>query len=360
MNPKNQLLPLAIVGLSERATNRLRSFLHEVADHLCTVVDLPAAQAIVADVDGDEFDWLQFRAEHPHRPTMVLSRHRPEIEDVIWVPKPIMEAALIEAISWATSYVRQGLTTNKQVQGSRHGADMVVNPARLARASGRRERDVTLTMSEFDDSRTLLRGVQAAVRLAAESKQVVTLDIADEGNLAILPRDSLAAISVDSARLLDWARDEEINAKITFSTLTLEQERELLRRLEQYNDVITLDALLWKLAVWTARGRLPEGADPVARYYLRCWPNFTRLMVIPHAVRIAALGVREPMSLIFIADALEIAPADVFSFYYSAMAIGLAGLAQREDDYLLANRVAEDDPKASLQRAIMHIGRNIG
>ena len=83
-------------------------------------------------------------------------------------------------------------------------------------------------------------------------------------------------------------------------------------------------------------------------------------MVVPHAVRIAALGVREPMSMVFIADTLEIAPADVFSFYYSAMALGLAGVAQREDDYLLANRIADAESPSGMRRAVRHIGRNAG
>ena len=83
-------------------------------------------------------------------------------------------------------------------------------------------------------------------------------------------------------------------------------------------------------------------------------------MVLPHAVRIAALGVREPISMVFVADALEIAPADVFSFYYSAMALGLAGIAQREDDYLLANRIANKGSSSVMQGAVRHIGRNAG
>jgi len=360
LSAKAELLALAIVGLNERAMQRLSSFLQEIADDQCSIVDLPAAQAIIADVDGEEFDWNQFRAGHLHTPTIVLSRYRPEINDVIWVPKPIMEVALIEAISWAANQVRRSVVTDKPTGGSRHGADMVVNPARLGRAAGHRDVDATLTLSEFDDSRTLLRGVQTAVNQAMTSKRVTVLKIADKGELAVLPRDSIVAISVNSAQLLDWARDENLSDRLTIHELSLEEERNLLGRLEEFEDLITLDALLWKLSVWTARGRLPVGADPGARYYLRCWPNFTRLMVVPHAVRIAALGVREPMSLIFIADTLEIAPADVFSFYYSAMALGLAGLAQREGDYLLVSRIADDDSQVSLQRAVIHIGRNIG
>lgn len=334
---------------------RLSSFLREIADEACEIVALEAAKAVIADVDGADFDWTRFRAEYPQIPTIVLSRQRPDIEGVIWVPKPIMEVALLEAISWGTNQVGRG---KKSATGSRHGVDMVVNPAHLEQATGRRDADSTLNIYKFDDSKTLFRQFSRAITRATESGRVVTVNVADEGHLALLPKDSMVAISGSQAQLLGWTRDEDIADKLSIRGLNAEQESTLLGRLDQYRDLVTFDALLWKLAVWTARGRLPEGADPDTRYYLRCWPNFTRLMVLPHSIRIAALGVREPMTLIFIADTLEIAPADVFSFYYAAMAIGLAGPAQRADDYLLANRSHEGDSSSGVQRAVMNIGRN--
>lgn|GEM_PF-3372050 len=360
MATNQALLALAIVGLSERGVTRLRSFLQEIADDRCSVVELADAQAVIADVDRDDFDWAMFRAENPNCPTIVLSRQRPEMNDVIWVPKPIMEVALLEAISWAATQLRKGARGRRSSSGSRHGADMVINPAQLGQATGRRDVDATFNVQEFDDSGSLLSGLQQAVERAQKSSRVVTLSVADEGEMAVLPRDGLVALSVNEARLLDWARDDQIGDRLTIRGLTSEQERELLGRMDQYREIVSIDSLRWKLAVWTARGRLPRGADPEARYYLRCWPNFTRLMVLPHAVRIAALGVREPISMVFVADALEIAPADVFSFYYSAMALGLAGIAQREDDYLLANRIANKGSSSVMQGAVRHIGRNAG
>ena len=65
------------------------------------------------------------------------------------------------------------------------------------------------------------------------------------------------------------------------------------------------------------------------------------------------------MSLIFISEQLEIAPADVFTFYYAAKSIGLAGEAKREDDYLFANQGAAGDGAAGVHRAVTHIGRDM-
>ncbi|MGR9052037.1 MAG: hypothetical protein ACU84J_05260, partial [Gammaproteobacteria bacterium] len=51
----------------------------------------------------------------------------------------------------------------------------------------------------------------------------------------------------------------------------------------------TMDGMLWKLSCWTSKGRFPIQFDIEHPVFLKHWPNFTRLMVTPHALRIAAL-----------------------------------------------------------------------
>ncbi len=353
-NKVTTLLPLAIVGLSSRAQSRLRSFLLEIADDLCQVVEVQKAQAFVADIDGDESVWMEFRARYRNFPTIVLSRQRPDLDDVIWVPKPIMEVALIEAIHWAINHAKE--SANDTMAGSRHGADMVFSPAL---ATGRRDKDSTLKIYNFKDSETVLALFRAACERAVDVSRPVSLKFKEGGELLILPRDGLVAVSVQSTLLMELAHQEQVQGLVTVHGLSVAEERAAMTRLESYSDVEPVTAMSWKLAVWTARGQLPTNTDPYARYYLRCWPNFTRLLVIPHAIRIASLWVREPMSLIFISEQLEIAPADVFTFYYAAKSIGLAGAAKREDDYLFANQTATGDGASGARRAVTHIGRDM-
>ncbi|MBV1961233.1 MAG: hypothetical protein KUG52_04520 [Immundisolibacteraceae bacterium] len=363
MSGSKQPVALAIVGLSSRGLRRLSSFLMEIADEHCQVVEPESAEAFIADVDASDSAWSEFRAHYPDLPTIVLSRHRPDIDDVIWVPKPIMEVALLEAISWARNQVaqrRKSRSKKKRQTGSRHGADMVLDPARLAQATGRREEDATLNIRSFDSSETLLNGLLEAIDRSCKTGRAVALRMAGHGELLVLPREPLVAVSVNADQLLAWAREPSLAGQFVVQGLTAAEQTSAMARLEQYKEILPLEVLLWKLAVWTSRGRLPEGTDANTRFYLRCWPNFTRLMVIPHAVRIAAFWVREPMPPVFVADALAIAPADVFTFYYAAKTIGLAGVAHRDDDYLLANRGAQVDSGSGMQRVVEHIGRNLG
>lgn len=98
---------------------------------------------------------------------------------------------------------------------------------------------------------------------------------------------------------------------------------------------LSVEALLWKLALWTHRGQMPYATSLQDRMYLRHWPNFTRLLRTPDALRIAALLTRHPMQLTRVAEALKIPQRHVFAFFAAASTIGLMGVARREIDYLL-------------------------
>jgi hypothetical protein len=80
----------------------------------------------------------------------------------------------------------------------------------------------------------------------------------------------------------------------------------------------TSEDLLWSVAAWAARGRLPEGVDPYRPVRLTGWPNFTRTFVSPYALRIASLWVRGYASPVDIATRLTIPQRYVFSFFTAA------------------------------------------
>ena len=91
----------------------------------------------------------------------------------------------------------------------------------------------------------------------------------------------------------------------------------------------TLDSFLWQVSLWTARGRLPKGTDLNKDVILLHWPNFTRLVVTPYALKISALWMSQPHSLLETAQILEIPQRYVFAFYSAANAIKLTVLDRR-------------------------------
>ena len=118
----------------------------------------------------------------------------------------------------------------------------------------------------------------------------------------------------------------------------------------------TVESAVWQTAVWTYRGRLPAGTSLTERVYLARWPNFTRLVALPHALRIAALWVEQPMSLAATASLLGVPQRFVFAFYGAAHALGLSGPAQRSADHLFETPPALVVPRRPLLgRLVRHL-----
>ena len=121
-------------------------------------------------------------------------------------------------------------------------------------------------------------------------------------------------------------------------------------RLHEY----ALEGFLWHLAMVTARGRIPEGTPLDAPTYLRRWPNFTRLEECADAMRIAAVWVQQPRSLLNLFETLKVPVGNVLTFYTAAQAIGLAGIARREVDTLIQPAVVKPSPYGNLINAVFN------
>ncbi len=87
---------------------------------------------------------------------------------------------------------------------------------------------------------------------------------------------------------------------------------------------LPFDHFFWQVTLWTARGRVPKGIDLNKDIVLLSWPNFTRLIVTPHALKISALWREQPHSLLETAKILEIPQRCVFAFFSAAYASKLA------------------------------------
>ncbi|HPT48904.1 MAG TPA: hypothetical protein PLS67_11830 [Accumulibacter sp.] len=81
--------------------------------------------------------------------------------------------------------------------------------------------------------------------------------------------------------------------------------------------------LLWNVAIWAARGRLPKGSDPYQPVFLRAIPDFTRCFAPPYAETIATLWARKFASPVEIATELGIPQRYVFAFFTAARFAGL-------------------------------------
>jgi hypothetical protein len=110
-----------------------------------------------------------------------------------------------------------------------------------------------------------------------------------------------------------------------------------------------MDAFLWKLTIWTSKGRFPVGLDVKRPVFLKYWPNFTRLMITPEALRIAALLAQGPRAPLDIINVLKVRAEYVFAFVSACHSLGILGQTTRRADEL----VAPEPPKASKKQGLL-------
>ncbi len=176
--------------------------------------------------------------------------------------------------------------------------------------------------------------IQSALADCQAKKKIFLLE-SDWQPIIIFPRTS--ELWVD-------AGDEELKAfagvKMKYKTMTAKLkvtpvDPETINMGISLSNFQSMESFLWKLACWTSLGRYPKDIDYTKPVYLKNWPNFTRLLITPHALRIAALLTKGPKTMVNIAQTLQIKPQYVFVFISAAYAIGLAGQSRRVSDVLV-------------------------
>ncbi|MBL7489454.1 hypothetical protein I6A60_34025 [Frankia sp. AgB1.9] len=209
-------------------------------------------------------------------------------------------------------------------------------PDRWLSAAAPARDEAAIAVRRYDPTRFLQGLVAAAWRHAEERGQAVHI----EGPwpvIAVYPNSFAAVVYGGEAGLRPFAGTEDLPAQASL----------VFSRAPQYAvdhpDMVPLDVLLWKLALSASRGRLPLDTSLDTPFALREWPNFTRLVVTPGAMSVAALWVRQPSTLRQTIDLLHLPAEDVFVFYSAAAA---ADLVRRDLPSRPASLLASAPPSA--------------
>ncbi|MCZ4306741.1 hypothetical protein O4G98_18570 [Zoogloeaceae bacterium G21618-S1] len=353
---------IAAPWMDERSHTMLREFFRVGVKSRCVLVEPERAQAILIDLDrGDATRRLQDAHQRwPNVPIIELSVNH--TNEALFVRKPIRAKGMARALL----SVRRRLRLSDDPV-----AESVSAPA--SEATGAHD----ATGGVEDDSASLLMGtahdvdatdpdswaracyapedflqghLQAAAAQADASGRAVSMRgvwgtwIIPPGNGAIhvnmadRPLRSLCVVSMAAkeVRLTPVAADIDITCA---------------------PDFISRDALLWKVALWTARGRVPHGTPLDQPVYLKHWPDLNALTPLPQALRMAALWLNHPLPLLDMAERLSVPQRNVFSFYTACAAIGLAGPARRAADILID---APDLTPSTMQRLVARLTGRLG
>ena len=141
---------------------------------------------------------------------------------------------------------------------------------------------------------------------------------------------TLAYLNEHKKFLFDFSEELMIPLALTrfgYQELTLKERPDLeLDRPSLTGSKVSLiesDEMIWKLALWTSKGRLNRDIDPEQPYRLNAPLDFERLLVIPHATTISSLWGRHSLSALEVVKVLKIHQRYVFSFMTAAYALGV-------------------------------------
>jgi hypothetical protein len=365
-------LRVCILGMDDRSLSTFKKFLQGPCQNFAIPVHAESAEISLVDLDGRGASELlaKEQEQNPGRPIIVVSLRSPGISGAIHVSKPVKAAVMMAAFREARMNLSRGATGPERLpETSGHlvpetNHDKPDSPVELdtkKRRGGLHRRRSThhtamllderaysnfvgvvadinikdphqVAKAHYDKKKYLQAFVESAVKLARTRKRILQLNCGWKP-ITIFPHSNEIWIDADDRQIRSFCvvpihsildldlRDANENPRSIIAPVSLDR----INADRDPKKFQSIDAFIWKIALWTSNGRVPDGIQLDQPVYLERWPNLTRFVIIPHALRIAALLTNQPMTLIEVAETLAIRQQYVFSFFSAAMALGLAG-----------------------------------
>lgn len=399
MSIKNkQPLRVALYGMDGRSHKTMELYLRGPCRGAAIVVDQFEAELDIIDADHPTArEILQTRRQQtPDRPILLLSLQPLQIEKTLYVKKPVESTKMLEALEKARTIVvahqSRMLDRNTAPSRAQSFAQPGVNVARpvaeqaepiaVKRVDATEREKVakhqssselneggflaflgTVAEIDFNDPEQLLiasynpkayylGSVQSALKVARAKSRVLQLNSSWKP-LLLFPASNEVWVDADDKQLKAFAGlalNKSFGAAMSLSAVDGGSTK-AEQALDKFQDT---DAFLWKLAVLTSKGRFPVSFDIHRPVFLKRWPNFTRLVITPHALRIAALLIQGPRTMLNVAATLNIKPQFVFVFVSACSVLDLVGQAERQVDLMIAPKEVTKTKKEGLLSKILN------
>ncbi|NOQ14298.1 MAG: hypothetical protein GQ583_07475 [Methyloprofundus sp.] len=384
-----KLLSASLYGMDGRTHKTMLMFLQGPCGGVAQVVHETEAEIDIIDADAinakDSLDLCL--AREPLRPIIILSLEMVNIENTIYVKKPVKTETMLAAFKEAGDILEgkkkkstrikktaevapiekkteqpapapkakkqkvEELSSEKKVyvnaleqkKTQKHKAAMMINEQNFSSFIGivsgiDFNAPDQWSNASYDPKQYYQGYVQSAVKVAFSKGQILKLNSGWKP-LIVLPHSHEAWLDADDKQLRAFAsvavRRGDDASSMTLSAVNPKEEV-FSSELDKFHEI---NAFLWKLACWTSKGRYPVGFDLAMPVYLKQWPNFTRLVITPHAMRISALLTSSPRSIKDVIQILKIQPQYVFIFISATYATGLLGQAKRQADKIVEAEV---------------------
>ena len=374
MENNTKPIKIALHGMDSRAVRTMMLFLQRPCKEVAYVV-LNAEDADVDVFDGDSPAFKKLLAKQAQqnalKPAIVFSFQDLAQEGCLCLKKPVKASAMLLALEQAKTIIN-GLTKqavepqtsllptlkarpqqapnkkdppliifsqDESNKTSKHQTALRLDEKNLQKQIGTFEffdvKDPSQLINASYNPKNFYQGYfQTALDIARSNKQIMLLE-SDWCPVTLFPRTQEIWLEAGDQELKGFA-GIKLNRKIMSADLFITRvDPETVNFERALNKFQSIESFLWKLACWTSNGRYPQEIDYKYPVYLKNWPNFSRLLVTPHAFRIAALLIQGPRTMENIAETLKVKPQYVFMFISAAYAIGLADQVKRAADSLV-------------------------
>lgn len=354
---KHHFIKICAIGLDSSFERILELiFEHNIKGFVLTKEN--DAQAGIFDFDDLQARkrWENYRRLHPQLPTLILSLNENVPEKDFFVKKPVDLQQFIKTLE----KIKHAVSSTYQPH-SQEVIDTPVKKEQILKVRSIEQKNISESLKSFekekistlsnyaeytacghepdidpnDDkaiekityerSRRLQGLIEKAVETATHSGCINRLK-GTMGELLIDPANRRVLSSVKEQTLNSLMLLPAKNLHIETQLFSPNQAKEYIKNSSAAFSYYRLDSFLWKTAILTSHGRVPIGTDIHAPVVLLRWPNFTRLMITPHALQITALWASAPYSLIETATLLQIPQRYVFSLYTAMVTLNLASI----------------------------------
>ncbi len=394
-------MQVALYGFDGRSHKTMVMYLQGPCRGVAVVVEPIDAEIDIIDADHTTAKAIfeERRETTPDRPIIAMSLEDLRLENAVYLKKPVTRDSLLKALEQARTLAEQAAkakikeqraeihASNKpaassvEAKGSRQAIeDAGQRPAKKIDEEERQKVNKHRTSKQFseggfssylgfipdidfDDKEQVIKAsydpkayfqgyVKSAYNVAVGKARIVKLNSAWKP-LLIFPHGHEVWLDADDMQLRAFAGLPIKNASGNALSLSPVDAKSANANIAM-DKFQSMDAFLWKLAIWTSKGRYPLSLQIDTPVYLKKWPNMTRLVVTPHALRISALLIRGPRTMLDIAEVLNVKPQYVFVFVSACQSLDLIGQAKRTDDQIVEPKEIRTTPSSGLFKKILH------
>jgi hypothetical protein len=343
------ILKLAFHGIPERSAKTMRLFFQQIPTGITVIDAINKADIHFVDMDYKGSDnILADLQQYRHQSVFVITSltERNTDPETIFLKKPLTKEAILTALKQSRTQLakQQSKTTSQTPETSTSSHKSTINELEKASTTPRQQSAEQFNekrfshfvgvMTELDSNNPeqiakasfspkdyFLGVAYNAIKTAHHKKKVLELKT-DWKPLIIFPHSREIWLGATDHQLRAFAGlkvDPTFFHKVSLSPANIRA----IPKDKQEKRFQSEESFLWKLALWTSKGRYPISLPADKPITLKHWPNLTQLIFTPHALRICALLTKQPQSMLDVAKTLKIGPQYVFAFITACSALNL-------------------------------------